>query len=104
MGRHAPAKWLRHKEAQQISGFGHPRCYKGAPQTMPLMTYLHRHPKTGVYWFRRAVPPALRLVLGRREITESLRTKNPSEAKARLPAVAARAAAVLAAVQGGGTG
>jgi len=67
---------------------------------MPLVTYLHRHPRTGVYyWFRRAVPEPLRAALGRREITESLGTKNPTEAKRRLPEVAARAEARLEAAR-----
>ncbi len=66
---------------------------------MTLVTYLHRHPKTGVYWFRRAVPAPLRAALGRREITESLGTKAPAEAKRRLPAAAARAEAELEAAR-----
>jgi hypothetical protein len=36
-----------------------------------VMSYLQRHPKTGVYWFRRAVPPKLRGVIGKREWKES---------------------------------
>ena len=42
-----------------------------------------KHPKTGVYWFRRAVPQDLRAKIGRCELTKSLRTKDPTEAKIR---------------------
>jgi hypothetical protein len=43
---------------------------------MALMSYVSRHPKTGVCRFRRAVPPELRAALGRREIIEALGTEN----------------------------
>jgi integrase len=86
-------------ETERINGFQGARCYKGVLQRMPLVTYLHRHPRTGVYWFRRSVPPDLRAALGRREITESLRTKVPADAKARLPDASARAEAVLEAAR-----
>ncbi|MBV1796375.1 DUF6538 domain-containing protein [Siccirubricoccus sp. G192] len=58
---------------------------------MTLVTCLHRHPKTGVYWVRRSAPPELRQAAGRRELLESLGTKNPQEAKRRLGPVAHRA-------------
>ncbi|WP_460478099.1 DUF6538 domain-containing protein [Bowmanella dokdonensis] len=46
------------------------------------MTSPWKHPKTGVYYFRRAVPADIRGALGRgREIKRSLKTKSPSEAK-----------------------
>jgi hypothetical protein len=45
------------------------------------MTYLLRHPKTSVYYFRRAVPPELRAAIGRREWKESLRTTDVRKAK-----------------------
>jgi integrase len=41
-----------------------------------------RHPRTGFYWFRKAVPADLRQAVGRREEKFSLRTKNPGEAQA----------------------
>lgn len=69
---------------------------------MTLVTYLHRHPKTGVYWFRRSVPPALRQAAGRREFLESLGTKDPQEAKRRLGLVARGAEARLSALRGAG--
>lgn len=40
-----------------------------------------KHPKTGVYWIRRRVPAHLVAVVGRSEEKQSLRTKEPGEAK-----------------------
>jgi hypothetical protein len=45
------------------------------------MSYLQRHPKTGVYWFRRSVPPELRRVVGKPEIRKTLGTKDVREGK-----------------------
>lgn len=48
-----------------------------------------KHPKTGVYWFRKAVPKELQAALGKREHLRSLRTKDPTEARtlhAKVPA------------------
>lgn len=45
------------------------------------MTSAHRHPKTGVYKFRKRVPERLRPILGRTEVTISLGTKDPHEAR-----------------------
>ena len=42
-----------------------------------------KHPRTGVYWLRKRVPDDLRPVVAKREILQSLRTKNPAEAKLR---------------------
>jgi integrase len=50
---------------------------------MSAMTYLWRHPTSGVYYFRRAVPDALRLALGKTIVKKSLATKNVTEAKRR---------------------
>ncbi|MGO8915031.1 MAG: DUF6538 domain-containing protein [Stellaceae bacterium] len=52
------------------------------------MTYLLRHPKTGVYSFRRAVPEDLRTIIGKTAIKKSLGTKDVSEAKRRAHSVA----------------
>jgi integrase len=41
----------------------------------------HKHPKTGVYYLRRAVPRDIQEALGRTEYLKSLRTKDPKEAK-----------------------
>lgn len=40
-----------------------------------------KHPKTGVYWFRRQVPGLLKPIVGKSEVVFSLRTKDPAEAK-----------------------
>jgi integrase len=45
-----------------------------------------KHPKTGVYYIRRAVPEELREVIGKAEYKKSLGTKDPSEAKKKFPA------------------
>jgi hypothetical protein len=55
-----------------------------------------RHPKTGVFYFRRAVPERLRAGLGKREIKVSLGTKDLAEAKRRFAAEAARCEALFA--------
>ena len=41
------------------------------------------HPKTGVFWFRRAVPKDLFTLVGKHEELASLRTKDPAEARVR---------------------
>ena len=50
-----------------------------------------KHPKTGVYYFRKGVPERLRALVGRWEIKISLDTKSLREAKLRYPDAAARA-------------
>ena len=40
-----------------------------------------KHPKTGVYYFRKGVPERMRHLVRKREIKISLDTKDPSEAK-----------------------
>lgn len=48
------------------------------------MTYLRRHPKTSVWYFRRTIPPGLRSRFGgKTDWYESLRTKDVEEAKRR---------------------
>ncbi|HWA18919.1 MAG TPA: DUF6538 domain-containing protein [Devosia sp.] len=47
-----------------------------------------KHPELGIYYFRKAVPHALRAVVGRTEIRRSLGTKDPKEARRRHRAVA----------------
>ena len=42
-----------------------------------------KHPKTGIYWLRKRVPDALRATIGRREVRQSLGTRDPAEAKLR---------------------
>ena len=50
-----------------------------------VMPHLFKHPKSGMFYFRRVVPPDLRERLGQREIRISLHTKDRSEAKRLLP-------------------
>ncbi|HEY1864891.1 MAG TPA: DUF6538 domain-containing protein, partial [Roseiarcus sp.] len=52
-----------------------------------------KHPKTGMYWFRKVVPAALRPLVGKTEVRRSLRTKDPRAAALRHPKVAAEVAA-----------
>ncbi|WP_182422373.1 DUF6538 domain-containing protein [Aureimonas sp. ME7] len=47
------------------------------------MSRPHKHPRTGIYWFRKRVPTDLVAVVGRKEVTESLETRDPVEAKLR---------------------
>nr|WP_321982901.1 DUF6538 domain-containing protein [uncultured Cohaesibacter sp.] len=41
------------------------------------MTYPFKHPKTGIYDYRKVVPVPLRAVIGKREEKRSLKTKDP---------------------------
>lgn len=47
------------------------------------MSRPHLHPRSRVYWLRKRVPADLVAVVGRREITLSLGTRDPEEAKRR---------------------
>lgn len=40
-----------------------------------------KHPNSGIYYFRRAVPEDLRPIMGKREIKTSLKTRDPHTAK-----------------------
>ncbi|MGH8614215.1 MAG: DUF6538 domain-containing protein [Gammaproteobacteria bacterium] len=40
-----------------------------------------KHPKSGIYWFRKGVPEELRTAIGKREEKFSLKTRDPVEAK-----------------------
>lgn len=49
---------------------------------MPLpMSRPVKHPKTGIYWFRKAVPERLRPIVGKREEKKTLGTRDASEAR-----------------------
>jgi integrase len=50
--------------------------------TLP-MSRPYKHPKTGIYWIRKRIPADLVEKLGRREVTRSLDTRDPEEAKRR---------------------
>src|SRR5258708_1134395 len=60
-----------------------------------------KHPKSGVYYYRKVVPAPLRVALGRTEFRTSLGTKDIREAKLRYPEVAARVNAEFAKAEGG---
>jgi integrase len=50
---------------------------------MPAMTHLWEHPRSRVYWYRRAIPKSRRASVGRSEFKRSLGTTNLAEAKQR---------------------
>lgn len=60
-----------------------------------------KHPKTGVYLFRKAVPEIMRKLVGRVEIRRSLRTKDPREAALRHPQVTTKVALEWEALKSG---
>ncbi|MCO6049546.1 hypothetical protein NGM99_07045 [Mesorhizobium sp. RP14(2022)] len=43
-----------------------------------------KHPRTGIYWLQKRVPQDLVSTLGRKEVTQSLGTRDPAEAKRKL--------------------
>jgi hypothetical protein len=47
------------------------------------MTHLWEHPRSRIYWYRRAIPKSRRKSVGRSEFKRSLGTTNLSEAKQR---------------------
>ncbi|MCR9299734.1 hypothetical protein NB466_12765 [Vibrio fluvialis] len=53
---------------------------------MGIMASPHKHPRTGVYYFRMDVPKELRDTIGKTEFKTSLRTKNLKDAKRLFPA------------------
>ncbi|MCD2339685.1 site-specific integrase [Ideonella azotifigens] len=57
-----------------------------------------KHPASGIYYLRRKVPPELRASLGR-EFKQSLKTREPAEAKARFAEAWAQAEAAFAAAR-----
>jgi integrase len=63
--------------------------HKGATQWLSAWRVPQKHPRTGVYWFRRRVPERLRALVGKTEEVRSLKTKDLNIAKARHIAVAA---------------
>ena len=65
------------------------------------MASVWTHPKTGVLWFRRAVPEKYREVLGKWEIKRSLETKDPKLAQRRFLQVAAEVSTELGALDTG---
>ncbi len=78
-----------------------PQCYKGVLQVALAMTRPTKHSKTGVYWIRKAVPAALRPIVGKRELVESLGTKDPQKAKLLSRPVIEKFEAILSAARAG---
>jgi hypothetical protein len=68
------------------------------------MTNLQKHPKSGVYRFRRAVPEELRPIFGKTEIVETLGTKDLADAKRRVKEVGLRIDAMFEAARAGRLG
>ncbi|HEV2548055.1 MAG TPA: DUF6538 domain-containing protein [Stellaceae bacterium] len=66
-----------------------------------LMAQPFKHPKSGVYYYRRVVPQHLRQTLGKTEFRISLGTKDSREAKRLYPEKAAEVEARLAQAAGG---
>lgn len=53
---------------------------------MPLvMSRPWKHPQTGIFWLRKAVPANLRALVGKREEKKSLGTKDAAEARRKFP-------------------
>ena len=61
-----------------------------------------KHPKTGGYYIRRAVPKGLQEALGKTEYFKSLGTKDALEAKNLFPAALYESEAIFARAQAGG--
>lgn len=60
------------------------------------MTRPTKHPRTGIYRVRKAIPAALRPFVGKRELEINLGTRDPREAVAKAPAALEQITAVLA--------
>jgi len=60
-----------------------------------------RHPETGAYYYRKLVPEAMRKLVGKVEVRQSLGTKTPREAALRHAEVAAKVAAEWEALRRG---
>jgi len=67
------------------------------------MTRPRKHPRTGVYEFRKRVPDRLRPLVGKREVKRSLKTKDPVLARERHAAVAAETEAQWNLLASGGS-
>ncbi len=60
-----------------------------------------KHPKTGIFWFRKAAPEDLRGLVGKREEKRSLQTRDPQEARRRHAEVLSEVEARWAALRAG---
>jgi integrase len=63
------------------------------------MTRPTKRPRSAVYRARKVVPQSLRGTVGKRELVETLGTRDPAEAKRLIPAVMARFDAILTAAR-----
>jgi hypothetical protein len=61
-----------------------------------------KHPRTGMYWLRRAVPADLRPLVGKREEKRTLGTRDPEEAKRKHVEALAELESRWAALRAGG--
>ena len=60
------------------------------------MSYLHKHPKNGGFWFQRGVPARIRHIIKRgTTYRENLRTKSEAEARSKLQPVEERVEALF---------
>jgi integrase len=75
--------------------------YKGDVQVVLSMSRPWKHPKTGVYYYRKVVPEAMRQLVGKVEVRQTLGTKDPREAARKFTEVAAKVAAEWEALRHG---
>jgi hypothetical protein len=75
--------------------------YKTEVQMAWRMLHLWKHPQSGIFYFRQAVPEDRRPAVGKREIKFSLGTTDPKEAKLKYPDALARANEILQRAVGG---
>jgi integrase len=78
-----------------------PELYKGDVQMVLSMSRPWKHPKTGVYYYRKVVPEAMRQLVGLVEVRRTLGTKDPRQAARRHLEVAANVAAEWEALKQG---
>jgi len=83
------------KNFSKIKAFRIARWYKRVVQMVLAMTRPTKHPKTGIYQFRKTVPKVLRDIAGKIEIKISLGTKDPEKARRKYAEVALQADAEL---------
>ena len=83
------SKPLTLNEFQGFFGYGpihlSPNWYRKVVQ-MPVMTQPWKHPRSGIYYFRREVPHDIRHIIGRREWKRSLKTRDLALARPRFAA------------------
>jgi hypothetical protein len=60
-----------------------PECYTRVPHMVLLMSCSFKHPKTGIFWLRKRVLRDLVFIVGKAEVSRSLKTSERVEAKTR---------------------